>query len=132
MAHSRSVQSPEAATERASRMEQRPLFAPRTDIFETEKSLVVVADMPGVDENSVEVVLEQNVLTLRGRVSPQTPENHRLAYQEYEVGDFERSFEVSEHIDRDNIVATVKHGVLRVTLPKAGPALPKKITVKAQ
>lgn len=106
-------------------------FVPRADIYETEDSLVIVADMPGVDENSIDITLEKNVLSLKGTVEFEQPENLSLAYAEYEIGDYERSFTLSDEIDRDNISATISEGVLRVFLPKAGPAKTRKISVKS-
>ena len=106
-------------------------FVPRVDIYETDDSLVIVADMPGVDENSIDIMLEKNVLSLKGNISFETPDNYSLAYCEYEVGDYERSFTLSDEIDRDNIEASISDGVLRVTLPKAGPAKTRKISVTA-
>ena len=107
------------------------VFIPRAEIFETNDALVIVADMPGVDENSVEITLEKNVLTLKGFVDMEAPDNYSLAYAEYEPGDYERSFTLSDEIDRDKIEAAVKNGVLHVWLAKAGPAKTRKITVKA-
>jgi HSP20 family molecular chaperone IbpA len=104
-------------------------YVPRADIYETDDSLVIVADMPGADENSVDITLEKNVLSLRGTVDVETPENFGLAYAEYDVGDFERSFTLSDEIDRNNIEAMIQDGVLRVTLGKAGPAKTRKISV---
>ncbi|RME98753.1 MAG: Hsp20/alpha crystallin family protein [Chloroflexi bacterium] len=106
-------------------------YVPRADIYETDDSLVIVADMPGVDENNVDITLEKNVLSLKGYLDFQTPENYSLAYAEYEVGDYERSFTLSDEIDRDKIEATISDGVLRVFLAKAGPAKTKKISVKS-
>lgn len=106
-------------------------YVPRADIYETDDSLVIVADMPGVDEHSVDITLEKNVLNLKGYLDFETPENYSLAYAEYEVGDYERSFTLSDEIDRDKIEATISDGVLRVFLAKAGPAKTKKISVKS-
>ena len=106
-------------------------YIPRADIYETEKSLVIVADMPGVDEKSVDITLEKHILSIRGFVEPDAPANYSLAYAEYEVGDFERNFALADTIDQDNIAATVKNGILTVTLPKAGPAKTRKIAVQA-
>jgi HSP20 family protein len=106
-------------------------YIPRADIYETADELVIVADMPGVDENSLDITLEKNVLSLKGFVEFPTPDNYSLAYAEYEVGDFERNFTLSNDIDRESISAKVKNGVLYVHLPKAAPAKTKKITVNA-
>ncbi len=113
------------------RTRDRKVFIPSADIYETDDALVLVADMPGVDENSVEITLEKNVLTINGYVNFVQPDNFSLAYAEYEVGDYERSFTLSNTIDFNKIEASLKNGVLHVTLPKAGPAKTKKISVKA-
>ena len=115
----------------AERTRSRKAYVPRADIYETNDEIFVVADMPGVDESSVDIILEKNVLTINGYVEPQSSENYSLAYAEYEVGDFQRSFTLSNQIDLNKIEAAVKHGVLRLRLPKAGPAKARKITVKA-
>lgn len=109
----------------------RRIYVPKTDIYETKDSIVLIADMPGVDEKSVDVTLEKNVLTIQGRVEPDTYEDHSLAYYEYDTGDYQRAFTISDEVDRDKIEATVKHGVLRVILPKAEPVKAKKITIKS-
>jgi HSP20 family protein len=86
--------------------------------------------MPGVDENSVDITLEQNVLTINGYVAPVEPEGYRLAYAEYRVGDYQRRFTISDQTDRDKIEAMMKDGVLRLHLPKMEPTA-RKIAVKA-
>ncbi len=115
----------------AERTRARKAYVPRVDIYETANDIRVLADMPGVDENSVDITLEKNVLTINGYVEPEEPEAYRLAYAEYEVGDYQRSFTLSNEIDQDKIEAVVNNGVLNLRLPKAGPAKAKKITVKA-
>lgn len=117
--------------ERAERTRARSIFSPRADVYETDSSIVVVADMPGVDENGVNITLEKNVLTVRGDVATPVRDGQRLTYAEWEDGDYERSFVLSEGVDRDGIGATVKNGVLRLTLPKGREALARKIPVKA-
>ena len=121
----------EVAETGAERTRDRLAFVPRVDIYETDENIVVVADMPGVDESSVDITLEKNVLTINGYVEPVQPENYSLAYAEYRVGDYERSFTLSNEIDQDNIEATLKDGVLTLTMPKVGPTT-KKIAVKAE
>ena len=115
----------------AERTRDRKGFVPRSDIYEDGDHIFIVADVPGVDENSLEITLEKSVLTINGYVEPQAPEGYALAYAEYEVGDYQRSFKLSNQIDLDKIEATVKDGVLRLHLPKVGPAQAKKIAVKA-
>jgi len=116
----------------------RPAFVPRADIYETEQEIVVVSDMPGVDEHSLDITLEKGVLTLNGAVEPEAPEGYSInagtwsAYRtEYHVGDYARSFSLSNEIDQGAIEATLKDGVLRLTLPKVTEAQTLKIAVKA-
>lgn len=107
------------------------VYLPQTDIVETEDALILVADVPGVDERGLDITLEKDVLTIQGTVRSVDVSGYQPAYLEYGVGDFERSFKVSDEIDRGGIEATVKDGVLRVKLPKSKEAAGKKIQVKA-
>lgn len=107
------------------------VFRPWTDICETENGVVIAVDMPGVGTDDVDITLEKRVLTIRGRRQPRQPEGYRLAYAEYEEGDYERVFSLSDEIDEANIKAAVVSGVLMLELPKAEPAKPKRIEVKA-
>lgn len=106
------------------------VFVPQVDIVESEDRILLVADVPGVDQDGLEITLEKNVLTIKGTVTPHTPEGYQLAYSEYGVGNYERAFTVSNDIDRQGIEAVVKDGVLRLTLPKAKHATLQKIAVK--
>jgi len=115
----------------AERTRDNKAFVPRADIYEDGDNIVIVVDVPGVDESSIEIGLEKGVLTIDGYVEPRAPEGYTLAYAEYETGDYHRSFKLSNQIDLDNIEATVKDGVLHLLLPKVGPAKTKKIAVKA-
>ncbi len=114
----------------AERTREGIVFIPNVDIYETNEAVVVVADMPGVDENSVDITLEKDILTIKGYVTPEVPEGYALAYREYRVGDYERSFTLSNEINKEGIEAIVKDGVVRVYLPKATPTT-RKIAVKA-
>lgn len=107
-----------------------PLQLPHVDIYEKENALVVVADMPGVDEKTLDVHFEKGVLTLTGRVETQVQKGYRSVYREYEVGVYERSFSVPENIAIEKIEAGVKDGVLTIVLPITPEPEPKKITVK--
>ncbi len=106
-------------------------FVPRSDIYETEDNVVVVVDMPGVDEDNIDITLEKNILTISGDANLESPEGYSLIFAEYEVGDYERSFRLSNQIDRDGIEATYKNGTLRLNLPKAAIAKTRKISVTA-
>jgi HSP20 family molecular chaperone IbpA len=105
-------------------------FVPRADIYETEDKIVVVTDMPGVSAESLDITLEKNVLTINGYVEPEVPEGYSLAWAEYRIGDYQRSFRLSDEIDREQIEATIKNGVLILDLPKSAAAKTRKISVK--
>ena len=106
------------------------LFIPPADIRETNDSIVLMADMPGVKPDGVSVTLENSVLTVRGTVSDQHRSEAGAAYAEYQVGNYQRSFAISDEIDRNGIEARMNNGVLTVTLPKTKPSR-KQIDVKA-
>jgi len=106
------------------------VYLPAVDIYETGDAVVLVADMPGVSQNNVDVSLEKNVLTIWGHVEPRQPEGYNLVYAEYGIGDYHRSFTISNEIDWERIEGTMQNGVLQLTLPKAGPVQTKKIEIK--
>lgn len=108
----------------------RKIFIPPVDIVESKDAILLTADMPGVEEKNVHVTLEKGVLTVLGEIEPVSVKDRKLAYEEYEIGDFERSFTLSDEIDPDRIEATLKNGVLRLVLPKTEAARAKKIPVK--
>lgn len=120
-----------ATTEGVERTRTRPVYVPRTDIFETDDGLVLLADMPGVSPDAVDVTLERQVLTIRGRTEDSPPQGFSPAYREYQPGDYERAFTLSEDFEAERIEASCKNGVLRLFLPKAGPAQTKRIQVRA-
>lgn len=107
-----------------------PVFSPAVDVFEDEGAITIVADMPGVSPDNVNIDLRNDVLTITGvPVVSMRPEEEMLL-QEYETGKFFRQFTLSEVIDQSRISATMHQGVLRLTLPKVGAAQPRKIQVQ--
>lgn len=106
-----------------------PAFLPAVDIYETGDGAVLVADLPGCDVSNVAIRFEDGILTLTGRIKPDDVPDHELTYSEYRVGDFERTFSVSELVDPAKIHASVKDGVLRILLPKSEESKPKKIQI---
>ncbi len=127
------IQKKEAETpETGERTRATRIYLPQVDIIEHRDDIVVIADMPGVDEKSVDLTLEKNVLTIYGKVSTDIPKDHRLSMSEYGIGDYQRVFTLSDEVDRDKIQATVKNGVLKLVMPKAASAKTTKIPVKAE
>ena len=105
-------------------------FTPKVDIWETEAGYNLEVEMPGVSKEGVDVKLEEGVLSILGRVEPEDTKGFEKAYSEYEYGNYERQFQISEVIDESNIKATIKNGVLQLELPKRESAKPKRIEVK--
>jgi HSP20 family protein len=106
-------------------------FTPRVDILETDNELTLLAEVPGVRPEDVDLHYEQGELTLTARVRSRA-QGRRLLLQEYEEGDFYRAFNIHESIDANRISAECKNGVLTVHLPKAEAAKPRQISVKGE
>jgi HSP20 family protein len=105
------------------------VFVPVTDIFETPEALTVVLEMPGVDRDSMEASVENDIVTIEGRIDFTKYEGMQPVYTEYNVGHYARSFEISNKIDQSKISAVMKDGVVTIVLPKAEQAKPRKIQV---
>ena len=106
------------------------VFTPPVDIIETDNELKLYADMPGTDKESINITVDQNILTVRGNVDVAPVEGYELEYAEYEVGDYQRSFTLNDTINQEKIEANYDNGVLELTLPKAEKAKPMSIKVK--
>jgi HSP20 family protein len=111
---------------------QRPVYRPAVDIIDAPNEMVVLADVPGVDENHLDITLDKNVLTIRGRVEASSFEGQTPFQSEYGIGDFERTFTLSDDVSRDGIEASVKDGVLELKLPKTARSSRQKINVVAR
>ena len=107
-----------------------PTFSPATDIIERSDALVMIVDVPGADPKTLDVSLDERVLTISAQSIATEPEGYRPLYTEYRDGSYERKFVISDQIDGDRIDAVLKNGVLRLTLPKAAQSPSKKISVK--
>jgi HSP20 family molecular chaperone IbpA len=104
-------------------------IAPRVDIYETDSAYVLLADMPGVKPDDLEVVAERNSLIVRGRAAqPDEPPD----YQEFELGEYQRAFSLTEDLDAERMTASLRDGVLRVDVPKSPGVQPKKIPVRTE
>ena len=111
---------------------ERRLAAPPIDIFESDEGLVLRADLPGVTSEGLELQVQDNRLTLFGRVMTELPEGASLLHQEYDVCDYLRSFILSDEVDHDRIEAKLTSGVLEVLLPKADRPEPRRIHVRTE
>ena len=124
------VQEQELVQEDTERTRECRCFVPRTDIYEMGDDIILELDMPGINENAIEITLEKNILNVKGYAHIDDQDDYSLALAEYEIGDYERNFKLSDAVAKDNIDALYKDGVLRLTLPKAEQAKARKIAVK--
>jgi HSP20 family molecular chaperone IbpA len=124
------VQEQELVQEDTERTRECRCFVPRTDIYEMNDNIILELDMPGINENAIEITLEKNILNVKGYAQIEDPGDYTLALAEYEVGDYERNFRISDAVAKDKIDALYKDGVLSLTLPKAEQAKARKIAVK--
>ena len=133
-AESRALQAKDKQEVTSPAEQTRPgrIFTPVVDIFETEKELTLLADMPGVRAEDLKIDLRQNVLTLSADTAPIGGSDEKELLVEYEYGKYYRQFTLGEMIDQGNIDAKLADGVLRLSLPKVEKATPKKITVKTE
>ncbi len=124
------VREQEVVQDGTERTRECRCYIPRADIYEYDENIVVLMDMPGINENAIEITLEKNILNIKGLAQIEDYPNYSLTFSEYETGDFERSFRISDTIDRNHIEARYTDGVLRLVLPRAEQAKSKKIAVK--
>lgn len=129
---SKALQAKEKAEVTAPAEQMRPglVFTPAVDIFETDKEITLVADMPGVKSGDLNIDLRDDVLTLDGTVNAPEGGGEVDVLREYRTGKYHRQFTLSQLIDQAKIDAALKDGVLRLKLPKVEAAKPRKIAVK--
>ena len=105
-------------------------FTPKVDIWETEAGYNLEVEMPEVEKEGVDVKLEKGVLSVLGRVQAENITGFEKVYSEFEYGNYERQFQISEVIHETKVKASIKNGILQLELPKRESAKPKRIEVK--
>ncbi|NIW80754.1 MAG: Hsp20 family protein [Calditrichae bacterium] len=108
------------------------VVAPLVDILETFEHIILLIDMPGSDENSIDITLDKNQLTVEAAMQPLFPQGYELQHAEYEFGDYRRKFIIQEGINRETIEADYKNGVLRIKLPKTEEVKPRTIPIRKE
>ena len=133
MAETKELQAKEKVEVPAPAEQLKPgvVFTPNVDIFETEKEIVMLTDIPGVKAGDLTIDLRDDTLTLSGEVKPVDRPDAEEILTEYQIGRYYRQFTLTEMIDQSKIDASLNNGVLRLTLPKVEKATPRQITVKA-
>jgi HSP20 family protein len=124
------VRPKQEVTSSAEQTKPGVVFTPSVDIFETDRELTLLADLPGVKAENLTIDLRENTLTLTGEVEPFERANEEDILIEYEIGKYYRQFSLSNVIDQSRINANLMDGVLRLTLPKVEEAKPRKIEVR--
>lgn len=124
-----SVKSPGAVAEKQEDTRPVRTYVPNADIRETEEALWVWADMPGATEESIDVRLDNGLLAIRGKVDVEAYKTLTPVYTEYNIGEFVRSFRISNEVDVEKIEARMANGVLELKLPKAAHARARQIPI---
>jgi len=127
---SSNVQVNEKASSETERTRTGNVYRPLVDILENDDELILVADLPGASGDSIDINFDDGELTIQGKVDPRYKPEQQFSAVEYGIGDFYRTFRVSEQIDPNRIHATYADGVLTVHLPKVEAAKPRKIEVR--
>lgn len=107
------------------------VFHPGVDVIETSQEYLIHADVPGATPEGIDIQFHEGVLRVRAGVQPRHAAQTRFLVREYGIGDYERSFRVSGHVEAGHISAELKHGVLTLRLPKADAIKPRKIAVQS-
>lgn len=108
--------------------EENRYMVPPVDIFESEKNLTVIVDLPGVQKENVDIKVDKDILTIKGKVRYEPPKE--MLRGEFRLLDFFRQFQLSDEVDSEKISARSSNGVLTITLPKAEKAMPRQVKIK--
>ncbi len=121
-----------AVTNQSNQRSSRRLLKPVCDVYENEKQVVLQLDVPGADQQGLEITVEKGVLSVFAKTHESRSQGYELQYAEYPEGDYQRKFTLSDEIDVDRISAQLKDGSLKVVLPKMEKHASKRITVTTQ
>jgi HSP20 family molecular chaperone IbpA len=119
------------STSTTAEQERRRAIAPAVDVYEDESGITLLADMPGVPREQLEIKVEADTLLIEGEVQPAMPEGLEAVYAELRTPRYRRSFTLSRELDTGKIDAQLKDGVLRLRIPKQAHAQPRRISVNA-
>jgi HSP20 family molecular chaperone IbpA len=111
------------------RARQEPALWPPVDVVEDAGGITLLADMPGVPRDKLNLRIESDTLTIEGDLGLQMPDGIEANHAEVQLARYRRAFSLSKELDADKVSAELAHGVLRVRIPKAEHAQPRRITV---
>jgi HSP20 family protein len=118
-------------TVRGGEAEQQRAVMPAVDVFEDASGITLLADMPGVPKDRLELKVEADTLSIEGQVVQATPEGLEAVYAEVRVPRYRRTFTLSRELDTSKVDASLKDGVLTLRIPKQAHAQPRRIEVQA-
>ncbi len=132
MAETKEIRPQESGTAPASAQEEKKAaLVPPVDIYENEHGIILLADMPGVSKDGLDIQVDKDILTIRGSIAQAIPEDAKPLYVEFSgPGRYERAFTIGPDVDIDKIEASMHSGVVKLVLPKAEHSKPHKIEVK--
>ncbi|MEX6502610.1 Hsp20/alpha crystallin family protein [Pseudomonas zhanjiangensis] len=122
--------SEKPVVKRNERKEDAQALLPRVDVRENKDGILLIADMPGVPKDKLELHIDNDTLTIEGEITPDTPENMEAVYAEVRLSRYRRAFSLSAELDTARIDAQLSNGVLKLRIPKHAYAQPRKIEVK--
>lgn len=115
---------------RSERLEEVQTLLPQVDVFENNDGILLIADLPGVPKDKLELRIDNDTLLIEGEIAPDAPENMEAVYAEVRLSRYRRAFSLSAELDTTRIDAQLRNGVLNLRIPKHAHAQPRKIEVK--
>ncbi|HMO22338.1 MAG TPA: Hsp20/alpha crystallin family protein [Candidatus Melainabacteria bacterium] len=112
--------------------EKFPVVSPAVDIYQSDDEFMLVTEMPGVNESTVEIVLDQGILTIEGKIERPSLDGFKLTHSEVVTGNYRRVFKLSEEVDTEKADAVMKDGILTLRMPKHERAKARKISVRSE
>lgn len=120
------------STERGVPQPPSEYFLPDVDVMETPNELLIVADMPGVTPETLDVTVNENILTIAGRVPMRVDAGEKTRHQEFVRGDYYRQFRVPREFATGKIHAALNGGVVTITIPRDERTRPRRIEIRAE
>ncbi len=109
--------------------EELQTLLPRVDVFENKDGILLLADMPGVPKDKLDLRVENDTLLIEGEITPDAPENMEAVYAEVRLSRYRRAFSLSSELDTSRIDAQLRDGVLNLRIPRHAHAQPRKIEI---
>jgi HSP20 family molecular chaperone IbpA len=124
------VANTENQTNPVTRQQKHPVLRPDVDVHENEQAITLHAELPGVKQDDLSIIIDKNNLVLEATATIDTPTEMKMVYAEFQVANFKRSFSLGKEFDTDNVTAKLSNGVLELTIPKKEVLKPRRIEVK--